>query len=126
VLLSQILKRQEEYIRSLKEPKPAPMRVEPSLTDSGVFPLPVEINSALTKPALSAVFSFSDFHKRYVLTKEERAGVSKTVGVPAPLALHERMTKYIEAHKDDPGAPKTLKDLVLMCINHTLDTVDKS
>lgn len=67
-------------------------------------------------------FDLAAFHKRYVMPKSES---TKMIGVPAPLTTHAQLSAYLARHKDEPDAPKSLKELVLMCINHTMSTLEE-
>jgi len=96
------------------EPEPAPAPVFASPEDSGVFALPV----------IHPFIDLADFHQKYVLTKEERAMTSKMIGVPAPVDLHTQLNEYLAKHKGEPNAPKSLKEVVLMCIKHTMATLE--
>lgn len=87
--------------------------------DSGVFDLD-------EKSSPNIAFDLVSIFEKYVpKTKGAMAKVgAKMVGLPVPDDMHARMTKFLEKNKDKPGAPKSLKDLGLMCLHYTLDDLD--
>jgi len=184
VFLDQILRRQEEYIKSLgpikKLAQKKPLRIKktpPTLTvvpvyeqDEPVDELVDEIESAVVvevaetvqelslidtrlipayveptdgelreleklesgtfeldeAPSKNTTFDLVSIFDKYVpKTKGAMAKVgAKMVGLPVPDDIHARMLKFIETNKDKPNAPKSLKDLGLMCVGYTLDSLE--
>lgn len=47
---------------------------------------------------------------------------TKIVGVALPNELHQRLVAYLETHKGQPGAPTSLKELALRCIERGFST----
>jgi hypothetical protein len=87
--------------------------------DSGTFELD-EASSANTTIDLSLIFD------KYVPKTKGEKMTYKMVGLPVPLDIHARMLNFMEVNKDKTGAPKTLKDLGLMCLGYALDSLESS
>jgi hypothetical protein len=149
VLLDQILRRQEEYIKSLGPIKktltnkpPRSKKKESLVKSTPVHEIPRLITGSLepTDAELreiehdSGTFSFdqeslpspvSVFDKYVPKIKGEKR-THKMVGLPVPLDIHARMLKFIEANKDKPNAPQSLKELGVMCLGYALDSLESS
>lgn len=96
------------------EPELAPLPIEivEDKLDSGVFEL------AEIKPEPFDLFNI--FEQYAPKSKGEKMSF-KTMGLPVPVELHERMTKFLAQHKDKPGSPQSLRDLGLMCLGFAMD-----
>ena len=92
---------------------------EIELLDSGTFELDVAVTENTTID-LASIFD------KYVPKSKGAKMTHKMVGLPVPLDIHARMLKFMEANKDKPGAPKSLKDFGLMCLGYTLDDLEAS
>lgn len=80
--------------------------------DSGIFKLE-EI-----KPEPCALFKiFEQYGPKPKVGKMS----FKTMGLPVPVELHERMTQFLADHKGKPGSPQSLRDLGLMCLGFAMD-----
>jgi hypothetical protein len=87
------------------------------MTDSGVYPLDEGVDTL-------KVFDLVSIFEKYV-PKTKGAKMSfKTMGLPVPLELHERMHKFLETNKDKPGAPQSLRDVGLMCLSLAMDSIE--
>ena len=87
------------------------------MTDSGVYPLDEGVDTL-------KVFDLVSIFEKYV-PKTKGAKMSfKTMGLPVPLELHERMYKFLEENKEKPGAPQSLRDLGLMCLGLAMDSIE--
>lgn len=82
--------------------------------DSGLFEL------AEIAPETSSLFKI--FEKYGPKPKVEKMP-SKTMGLPVPVELHERMAKFLVENKKKPGSPQSLRDLGLMCLGLAMDTL---
>lgn len=87
--------------------------------DSGIFAL-----DEVATPVLA--FDLASIFDKYVPKTKGAKMTHKMVGLPVPLDIHARMVKFLETNKDKPGAPKSLKDLGLMCVGYALDTLEES
>jgi hypothetical protein len=112
---------------SLIDTRLIPAYIEPTddeleeieLLDSGTFELDVAVTENTTID-LASIFD------KYVPKTKGAKMTYKMVGLPVPLDIHARMLKFMEANKDKPGAPKSLKDFGLMCLGYTLDDLETS
>lgn len=85
------------------------------LTDSGTYAIDV-LNEGFNKLLYAMAIL-----KKYGMTKEDKESVSKKMGVNVPLNLHARMSKFIKEH---PEGPKSLVELAVVCIKHTMDHLE--
>lgn len=92
------------------EPELAPV-IEDKL-DSGVYEL------AEIKPE---PFDLLNIFEQYVPKSKGEKMSFKTMGLPVPVELHDRMAKFLAEHKGKPGSPQSLRDLGLMCLGFAMD-----
>jgi hypothetical protein len=83
------------------------------LVDSGVFSLE-------KKQDLAGIFA------TYSPKGLSKTMATKSMGLPVPLALHERMVAFLAEHKAEENSPQSLRDLGLMCIGFAMDHMPKS
>ena len=48
----------------------------------------------------------------------------KTVSTPMPMSLYEQAAAFLEANKGKEGYPQSLRELVKLCVKHTLDHIE--
>lgn len=94
----------EEPITQLLPPEPAPQ-------------IPIyELAEIKPEP-----FDLLNIFEQYVPKSKGEKMSFKTMGLPVPTELHERMAKFLAEHKGKPGSPQSLRDLGLMCLGFAMD-----
>ena len=99
------------------EPEPEPEPALIKLNDSGIYEL-----SEIVQQPLDLLKIFEQYAPK---AKGEKMSF-KTMGLPVPTKLHERMSKFLAENKDKPGAPQSLRDLGLMCLGFAMDGLEET
>lgn len=91
--------------------EPESLGLEPELAPTFVYEL------AESKPA---PFDLLNLFEKYVPKSKGEKMSFKTMGLPVPAELHDRMAKFLAEHKGKPGSPQSLRDLGLMCLGFAM------
>jgi len=103
--------------------EPQSLGLEPELA----LPTPevVEDKLDVTIYALAEIkpepFDLLNIFEQYAPKSKGEKMSFKTMGLPVPVELHERMSKFLTEHKGKPGSPQSLRDLGLMCLGFAMD-----